>query len=219
MQDIASETVGARFQNDLLQSARDKTLQLIDETSKLIRPGMKEKEAEGLLREIQRKLGSTQSFHPPMIRFGENTLLPYGKKGQEVTLGEIDIYFFDIGAVFDGHEGDVGRPFVVGDDSEMSRCCSDAEKIWHLVREHWSLSGASGSELYEFAKSLASARGWLLTLQKAGGHRIADFPHAIHMRGALDSLTKKPLANRWILEIQIRHPSRPFGAFYEDLLN
>jgi len=27
-----------------------------------------------------------------------------------------------------------------------------------------------------------------------------------------------PNAGLWILEIQIAHPSKPYGAFYEDLL-
>ncbi|MFP3748232.1 (Fe-S)-binding protein, partial [Achromobacter sp. SIMBA_011] len=27
-----------------------------------------------------------------------------------------------------------------------------------------------------------------------------------------------PNAGLWILEIQIAHPTKPFGAFYEDLL-
>jgi hypothetical protein len=27
-----------------------------------------------------------------------------------------------------------------------------------------------------------------------------------------------PALRRWMLEIQIAHPTRPFGAFYEDLL-
>jgi hypothetical protein len=31
-------------------------------------------------------------------------------------------------------------------------------------------------------------------------------------------LDYKPSADVWILEVQIRHPSREFGAFYEDIL-
>jgi len=31
-------------------------------------------------------------------------------------------------------------------------------------------------------------------------------------------LEASPSSGLWILEIQIAHPSEPFGAFYEDLL-
>ena len=60
--------------------------------------------------------------------FGTNTTLPFGKKGEEnPTLQKDDVFFFDLGPLFDGHEGDVGRAFAVGTDPEMHRCCEDVE--------------------------------------------------------------------------------------------
>jgi hypothetical protein len=59
----------------------------------------------------------------------------------------------------------------------------------------------------------------VLSLKKAAGHRIADFPHTARRRGSIEKLEYIPATNRWILEIQIRHPEKPFGAFFEDLLN
>jgi Xaa-Pro aminopeptidase len=215
-----SETVGAKFQVDLLRAARDKTLQVINETAKLIRPGMKEQEARALLQEIQTKFGAPKSWHPPQIRFGENTLLPFGKLGaSDIALTENDIFFLDIGPIFDEHEGDVGRAFSLGDDSDMKRCCSDVEKIWHEVRDEWAKKHVSGRALYQFATDCAQSRGWVLSLQKANGHRIADFPHAAKMRSSIEEQTDKLSTDRWILEIQIQHPDKKFGAFFEDLLN
>jgi len=215
-----NETVGEQFKIDFLRSARDKTLEVILQASKLVGPGMLESDAKKLVQEVQTQMGAPKSWHPPQIRFGENTVLPFGKPGKEnPVLGENDIFFFDIGPIFDGHEGDVGRPFVVGNDSEMHRCCSDAEKIWHEVRDHWRQHQVTGRELYKFAESRAESRGWQLSLQDANGHRIADFPHAARIRGSVEEFEQKPAADRWILEIQIRHPEKSFGAFYEDLLN
>lgn len=216
----ANETVGDPFQLDLLRQARDKTLQVIEKTAARITPGMTEKEAKRLIAEIQSEMGGPRSWHPPQIRFGENTLLPFGKPGKEdVRLAENDIFFFDIGPIFEGHEGDVGRPFALGNDAEKLKCCRDAAEIWHAVRNHWKSENVSGGELYEFAKNQAEARGWRLALEKANGHRIADFPHAVRTRGSIEGFDGKPAPDRWILEIQIRHPNKPFGAFYEDLLN
>lgn len=219
MQGITSESVGENFQTTLLEMARDKTLLVINKTAQRIRPGMSEREARSLLQEIQTQEGAAKSWHPAQIRFGSNTLLPFGQKGDDdISLKDNDIFFLDIGPIFSGHEGDVGRTFYVGMDADMKRCCDDVEAIWHEVREHWRNRSASGEQLYRFANEAATLRGWVLSLQKANGHRIADFPHAARQRGSIESFSQKPAANRWILEIQIRHPTRPFGAFYEDLL-
>jgi hypothetical protein len=50
------------------------------------------------------------------------------------------------------------------------------------------------------------------------GHRVSDFPHAIYKAGNLGDFEDCPDAGVWILEIQLAHPTRPFGSFYEDLL-
>lgn len=214
-----SESVGDEFRNDLLKLARDKSLAVIMEASAYIKVGMTEFEARNLVRDIQTQMGAPKSWHPSQIRFGENTLLPFGQQGKEnPILKEDDIYFLDIGPIFNGHEGDVGRPFVVGNDIEMKRCCSDASLIWHEVRNHWASTNASGKELYQVARTSAESRGWLISLQEANGHRISDFPHAARFRGSVEGFEQKPASDRWILEIQIRHPTKPYGAFYEDLL-
>jgi hypothetical protein len=59
--------------------------------------------------------------------------------------------------------------------------------------------------------------GWTLNLD-IKGHRVSDFPHAIYRGGDLGDLDQYPNGGLWILEIQIAHMERPFGAFYEDLL-
>ena len=101
----------------------------------------------------------------------------------------------------------------------MLRCANDVEKIWLDVRNHWLNHKVTGKDLYNFAENKAQELGWLLTLEQANGHRIADFPHAVRSRGSIEEYSGCPSADLWILEIQMRHPTKPFGAFYEDLLN
>ncbi len=215
----SAESVGTNFDEASLKLARDKTLQVIIESSKQIKPGCSEKEGRKIVSEVQSQLGAPKSWHPPQIRFGENTLLPFGKLGLEnPILKEDDIFFIDIGPIFDGYEGDVGRTFSIGNNSIMQACVNDVEQIWHEVHEHWRVNNISGVALYEIAKKVTQEKGWLLNLEKANGHRISDFPHAAKIRSSIDSLDYKPSPNRWILEIQIRHPRLPIGAFYEDLL-
>jgi methionyl aminopeptidase len=219
MRGPADETVGEFFSVPLLEKARDKTLAVIMEAAARIGPGSTEKDAKDLISEIQSRLGGPKSWHPPQIRFGCNSVLPFGAQGQAgVRLQENDIYFLDIGPIFDGHEGDVGRSFALGHDHEMQRCCRDVEIIWNETRDFWKAEKATGGRLYDFARAAAGKRGWELLLNQANGHRIADFPHAARARGSIEEFPACPVPDRWILEIQIRHPSRPFGTFFEDLL-
>jgi Xaa-Pro aminopeptidase len=214
------ESVGTEYSETLLIEARDKTLEVILEAQKQIHPGLCEKDARNLVSDIQTRLGAPKSWHPPQIRFGANTLLPFGKVGLEnPVLAENDIYFLDIGPIFNGHEGDVGRTFSVGKNPLMHKCVHDVEAIWNDVRHQWKEFSKTGADLYQYAQSRAQELGWILNLEKANGHRISDFPHAAKMRGSIDILNFAPTSNRWILEIQIRHSELPIGAFYEDLLS
>lgn len=220
MQGPVIETVGENFREDLLIQARDLSLRVLEATAAEIRPGISESDAKIKLAEIQARMGAPGHWHPPQIRFGEHTLLPFGKPGkQDLILQDDDIFFLDIGPVFQDHEGDIGRTFTVGDDPLKKKCVRDAAEIWFEVRAHWRESNVTGPKLYAFATACAEKRGWLLSLRKANGHRIADYPHAAQGRGSIEGHDKILDSNRWILEVQIRHPELPFGAFYEDLLN
>jgi hypothetical protein len=74
-----------------------------------------------------------------------------------------------------------------------------------------------GAALYRVAVAEAGSLGWQLNLEMSG-HRLADFPHAALHKGSLASASFRPSTGLWMLEIQIRHPARPFSAFFEDLL-
>ena len=75
----------------------------------------------------------------------------------------------------------------------------------------------NGKELYDFALKVTADLGWVLNMGLTG-HRLGDFPHKAFYDGTLGRVSIHPPPNPWILEIQIRHPTQPFGAFFEDLL-
>jgi hypothetical protein len=85
------------------------------------------------------------------------------------------------------------------------------------VAQRWRDHREAGPALYAFARDRAEAMGWRLNWE-VKGHRVSDFPHRIYKAGALGDFAATPQAGLWILEIQIAHPSLPYGAFYEDLL-
>ncbi len=220
MESSTIESVGLEYQETLIIQARTRTLEIIETASKQIKPGMTEDQARQIIKDLLVVNRCEKSWHAPQIRFGINTLRAFGEPGTPgVVLGENDVFFLDLGPVFERHEGDVGRTYAVGNDPEMIQIVADAEKIWRGVRDRWAETRENGAALYSYAKTLSEEFGWQLSLYEANGHRIADFPHAAKQRGSIEELEFAPSPNKWILEIQIKHPKRPFGAFFEDLLN
>jgi Xaa-Pro aminopeptidase len=213
-----SEAVGEHYDLQMMLTARQKTLKVMHDVAVAVRPGMLEEEAMELLRRALKEAGLLRGWHAPYLRFGVNTLKNFGEPSEpNVALGENDIFFVDIGPVWQKWEGDAGATFVVGNDPQMRKAARDVREVFDDVAALWRARGTSGMELYDYAATRARELGWELNLAM-NGHRLADFPHKALHGGALAETSFAPAANLWVLEIQIRHPDRPFSAFYEDLL-
>ncbi|PYY71304.1 (Fe-S)-binding protein [Pseudomonas jessenii] len=212
------EAVGERYTLELMRHAQQMTWKAVEQIARAISPGMRESEAQLLGKQILSELGMDRIWHPLLIRFGANTLKTFKQRSDgDPELGEEDIFFIDLGVVWQGHEGDAGATFTTGSDPEMVACTLAAKELFDRVENFWRSERVSGVELYNFAAAQAQAMGWKLNLD-IKGHRVSDFPHAIHRGGDLGDLERSANAGLWILEIQIAHPERPFGSFYEDLL-
>ena len=132
-------------------------------------------------------------------------------------LARDDVWFIDVGPLWRNHECDYAETFAVGDDPERHRLVRDVRAIFDRTSRHWREARATGAELYRFAAAEAESRGWQLDLEMAG-HRLGEYPHAVFHDGLLAHAEFTPSAGLWMLEIQIRHPDRPYSAFFEDLL-
>lgn len=213
------EAVGLAYSLEGMQHAKRKTWEAVEEMARRIKPGMLESEAQTMSLEVLNELGMDRIWHPSKIRFGENTLKTFKQRSDgDPALAQNDIFFIDLGVVWDRHEGDCGATFTVGDDPEMKACAVAAKTLFNQVHEYWRTQQVAGPELYRYADEQATAMGWKLNLE-IKGHRVSDFPHAIYRAGDLGNFEDCPNVGLWILEIQIAHPTRPFGAFYEDLLS
>lgn len=218
MSNPRQEAVGERFDPALMQHARERSWAALQGIRARMRPGISEDEAKAMALEVFRELGMERLWHPVIIRIGPNTTKTYRERSEPgVRLGENDLYFIDLGLVFAGHEGDVGDTFVIGHAPQQQACAEAARQLFHLVADAWRTRGLSGEALYAFAEQQAEAMGWRLN-HEIKGHRVSDFPHAVHKAGDLGELGERPSSGLWILEIQIAHPTEPYGAFYEDLL-
>mgnify|MGYP003365000734 CR=1 FL=1 len=214
----AKEAVGASFSLDKMKLARDRTMEAVHRIAERVRPGMTELQAKELARTVLEDMGMDRIWHGILVRFGRSTLKIFSEKiDPDNRLGEDDIFFIDLGVVWEGHEGDAGATFVVGQDPRKLACAAAARQLWDEVREKWLHDNLAGPALYRFAEERASAMGWVLNLE-IRGHRVSDFPHAIYKAGNLGDFAACPDTGLWILEIQIADPAGEYGAFYEDLL-
>ncbi|SCZ75289.1 MULTISPECIES: M24 family metallopeptidase [unclassified Pseudomonas] len=214
----SKEAVGLAYSLEGMLHAKRMTWEAIGQIARQVKPGMQESAAREMGLQVLREMGMERIWHPLLIRFGANTLKTFKQRSDgDPLLQENDLFFIDLGVVWDRHEGDCGATFVVGDDAEMHACAAAAKSLFDQVHDHWQSHQMAGPELYRYAQEQARAMGWVLNLD-IKGHRVSDFPHAIYRAGDLGDFAACPQVGLWILEIQISHPTRPFGAFYEDLL-
>jgi methionyl aminopeptidase len=219
MSDVhAEERVGPHYDRAKMLEARQHTWHAIEKIAAGIRPGMRESEGVEFAKTVLKDLGLLRGWHGVYLRFGVNTVLTYwDKEAPDVVLRDDDIFYVDIGPVWEKWEGDGGNTFVVGNDPEMQRACIAVREVFDRVHERWRTDAVTGTVLYDYASHVARSMGWELA-PRVDGHRLGDFPHKAFHSGTLAGTSFTPTTDLWVLEIQIRHRTLPFGAFYEDLL-
>ena len=191
--------------------------ELLKEISSFIHPGVTEEQACLEALKIFERHGIKKSWHKPYIYFGTNTILTFmDKPKEEKTLQNEDIAYIDIGPIINEVEGDAGQTFVFGQNTLFCNLKHQSERIYNLAQEFWQKNNPTGIELYKHIYKLTEETDFLFHLNPSG-HLIGSFPHKGWKEG-LHTYPYIPEAGHWILEIQIRHPTLPYGAFYEKVL-
>jgi Xaa-Pro aminopeptidase len=212
------EATGQKFSLESLMDVRARTRKAVHLIAGQIEPGMAEEEAKAIARETLKEMEMRRGWHHIIVRCGPNTTKDFMEKSEPgVVLSENDIFFVDIGPIYENTEGDAGDTFVFGSDPDHLRAKKEVRLIWDDVRAKWFADGVTGKELYDYAIEVAGGFGWKLNMDLSG-HRLSEFPHSAHYDGPLAEVEFRPNPNLWVLEIAIAHPERKFGAFYEDLL-
>jgi methionyl aminopeptidase len=212
------EGVGASFSIDKMLQTRRLTIEAVHTIAASVAPGMTERASRAIALRILSSMGLRRGWHPALVRFGENTTKDFlDRSNLDITLGENDVYFVDIGPIFGDTEGDAGDTFVVGTNPEHHRIKRDVREIWDVTRSDWFTLGLTGRGLYNAAQRHSEERGWKLNFELTG-HRLSDYPHKAHYGGSMAHVDIVPSPDLWVLEIHIAHPDGTFGAFYEDTL-
>jgi Xaa-Pro dipeptidase len=216
-----------------LLEAQSKAARLFDaiEERGLIRPGISEKTLNADIYALAKEMyGITTYWHKRIVRAGKNTLLPYAENPPDLMIGADDILFLDLGPVFEHWEADFGRTFVLGSDPLKHKMKHDVEQAFAEGKQHFHKTPEiTGSEFFQYVKSLAEKYGWEFG-GRIAGHLIGHFPHE---KIAEDKITlyvhpdsQLPMRSRdengetrhWILEIHFVDREHQIGGFHEELL-
>src|ERR1700760_4705245 len=101
------------------------------EAQGLIRAGISESRLNADIYALAEKMyGISTYWHKRIVRSGKNTLLPYAENPPDLTIGEDDILFLDLGPVFEQWEADFGRTFVLGSDPLKLKMCRDIKSAF-----------------------------------------------------------------------------------------
>ena len=217
---VPEERVGAAFDPALFAESRRLSHELVREVASVVRPGMSEDDAHAAAGRVFKGRRIEKFWHATKIRFGRNTTCNFGDPSDPgVRLATGDLFFVDLGIVWKGHEGDAGDTFVVGEagPTQNDPIIEASHAVFAETRNAWMRHGWSGERLYAHAAAAAKSRGFELN-PRMDGHRLSDFPHAVHFKGGLAEFGTKPAASLWVLEIHLLDRSRGVGAFFEDLL-
>ena len=110
---------------------RARTRAALREIAGRITPGMSEDAGRTIAATVLRDAGLRKGWHKILVRFGPNTTKNFEDPSTPgVALGDDDIFFIDIGPIYEGCEGDAGDTFAVGDDLEMTKAAEDVKSIW-----------------------------------------------------------------------------------------
>ncbi|WP_158790747.1 M24 family metallopeptidase [Granulicella sp. L60] len=201
------------------------------ETSGLIRPGITENSLNAKIYALANDLYGIKTYwHKRIVRSGKNTLLPYDDNPPDLTIGEDDILFLDLGPVFEQWEADFGRTFVLGSDPLKLKMRQDIKSAFEDGKQYFKdHPDITSRELFHYVESLAARYGWEFGGPIAG-HLIGQFPHEriaddkvtlyVHPKSNLPMRSPDEDGRRrhWILEIHFVDREQEIGGFYEELL-
>ncbi|HTZ60987.1 MAG TPA: M24 family metallopeptidase [Acidobacteriaceae bacterium] len=212
------------------QSKAERLFREIEQRS-LIRAGLTESRLNSDIYDLARGMfGITTYWHKRIVRAGRNTLAPYAENPPDLTIGDDDILFLDLGPVFEDWEADFGRTFVIGSDARKLKLRNDVGAAFAEGKRYFhETPDITACQLFRYTVSLAHRFGWEFGGPIAG-HLIGQFPHEkisgdkvtlyIHPESPLRmrSLNAKGQPRHWILEIHFVDRERQIGGFFEELL-
>src|SRR5678809_258399 len=88
------------------------------EQHNLIAAGKSEQQLNDEVCDLASKgFGIDKHWHKKIVRTGKNTLASYPNNPPGLIIEQDDILFIDLGPIVEGYEADIGRTYVLGNDT------------------------------------------------------------------------------------------------------
>jgi Xaa-Pro aminopeptidase len=178
------------------------------------------------------EFGVVNHWGKKIVRTGINTLQPYMANPLDLIIQEGDILFFDFHPVFEGWEADLGRTYVLGNDSLKLKITQDVEAAWYEANAwYFKQNSLTGAECFNYVVELTKRYGYEFG-NAIAGHIIGHYPHEqpdnpndlcldVHPDNHADILQLDKHGNKrhWMLELHFVDREHNIGAFFEQLLS
>jgi Xaa-Pro aminopeptidase len=177
------------------------------------------------------KFGIEKHWHKKIVRSGKNTLAKYPDNPPNRIIEKDDIVFVDLGPIVENYEADIGRTYVLGNDSRKLKLKADVERAWYEIQKWYQQQTVlKASDLFQYAAKEAERSGWEFGGEIAG-HIVGKFPHEqpadpssleldVHPDNHNNMFLHDADGNQrhWILELQFIDKQNEIGGYFEQLL-
>ncbi|TDR20454.1 M24 family metallopeptidase [Marinicella litoralis] len=112
----------------LLQTAKDMTLQVHKAAARILREGITTQEVTAFIHQAHQAVGAPKGSYFCIVLFGEDTAYPHGVKTPK-TLQHNDMVLIDTGCEVEKYKSDITRSYVFGEASDRQTSIWQAEKV------------------------------------------------------------------------------------------
>jgi Xaa-Pro aminopeptidase len=217
-----------------LVNAQDISIQFFEaiEENNLIIAGKTEEQLNSEVCDLAlKKFGIEKHWHKKIVRSGKNTLAIYPDNPPNRIIEKDDILFIDLGPIVEDYEADIGRTYVLGNNTQKIKLKRDVEAAWYEIKEWYQQQTTlKASELFQYVVKKAKEYGWEFGGEIAG-HIVGKYPHEqpadpqsleldIHPENHNDIFLPDADGNQrhWILELQFVDKENGIGGYFEQLL-
>ncbi|WP_196138940.1 Xaa-Pro peptidase family protein [Aliikangiella sp. G2MR2-5] len=172
--DAKPVTAGCRSQKsetelELLQIAKNMTLEVHKAAAKILRPGISTQEVEDFINQAHQKVGASGSYFC-IVLFGGDTAFPHGVSNPK-ELEQNDLVLIDTGCQIEGYNSDITRTYVFGEPTQRHR------EIWQIEKEAQAAAFAAAQPGTPCGDVDTAARSYLESKGFGPGYQVPGLPH------------------------------------------
>jgi Xaa-Pro aminopeptidase len=156
------------------------------EAMRAVRPGMSERELEGIMIYIHKKYGAEDEGYPPIVGAGANGCILHYEENDLTKLGN-QLVLMDVGSMYHGYSADVTRTFpangkFTNEQKAIYQIVYEAqEEVFHLCKD-----GISFDSLESKATRVLASGLMKLGLIKEAAQVKTYYPHGMSHHLGLD---------------------------------